>query len=156
MLQIWIDGACEPTNPGGTASYGVVAKEGFTTIFTKSGIVTRGKGASNNVAEYAALIAALEYLASREFQSATIHSDSQMLVNQMKGDWGVHGGLYLKYYERAVDIIANNKGMWEKLRFQWIPRDVNTEADRLSVDALASVGIGPATHRHGFDYGDET
>jgi len=35
-LIAFIDGACEPVNPGGTASYGVVVKSNGVTIFTDS------------------------------------------------------------------------------------------------------------------------
>ena len=41
-LEVWIDGACEPINPGGTASYGVVIKNDEVTVFADSAIVGSG------------------------------------------------------------------------------------------------------------------
>lgn len=82
-LNVWIDGACEPVNPGGTASYGLVVKVGDKTVHTESGILGSGKLMSNNVAEYCALIMFLKW--NKDNKPAIIHSDSLMLVNQMEG-----------------------------------------------------------------------
>lgn len=57
----FIDGACEPVNPGGTASYGVVVKSDGVTIFTDSAVVGSGLAISNNVAEYSGLLAFLKW-----------------------------------------------------------------------------------------------
>ncbi|MGD0012733.1 MAG: hypothetical protein ABSE93_29850 [Terriglobia bacterium] len=48
----WFDGACEPVNPGGTASFGVVIKDKDGTVLRKEhGLVGKGSKMSNNVAE---------------------------------------------------------------------------------------------------------
>jgi ribonuclease HI len=52
----WFDGACEPVNPGGTASCGVVVKgEDGTVLLRDHGVVGKGKVMSNNLAESAAV-----------------------------------------------------------------------------------------------------
>ena len=56
MISIFFDGACEPVNPGGTASYGWVIKKDGKTILSGSGIVGSGEGMTNNVGEYHGLI----------------------------------------------------------------------------------------------------
>lgn len=92
VIEIWIDGACEPVNPGGTATYGLVVKDDRQVVHQGSGRVGSGEGMSNNVAEYAGLIAALRYLRSREFHRAIIFSDSQLVVRQSRGEWAANSG----------------------------------------------------------------
>ncbi len=160
MLEVYIDGACEP-NPGGTASYGVVVfqvdsfttKEGYTSVrelplvgevvWKVCKIVGSGTGMSNNVAEYAGLVAFLEWYQSQNcLEKTTVSSDSQLLVNQMKGTWKVKKGLYIPYYEKATSLALQIEGVGRKLfEFKWISRDDNQLADALSVKALAEVGI---------------
>lgn len=159
MLEVYIDGCCEP-NPGGTASYGVVVlrKEEATPIHTQckgvlyrkedivvwedSKVVGSGPGMSNNVAEYSGLIAFLEWFDKQPVEDVVIYSDSQLLINQMQGLWKVRKGLYIYYYQRALSIMVQNANLWkDRIKFKWIPREDNTLADALSVKALAEVGI---------------
>ena len=142
-LEVWIDGACEPVNPGGTASYGVVVKSDGITILTDSATVGSGPGMSNNVAEYSGLIAFLEwYIEHADNSKATVHSDSSLLVNQMTGYWRARRGLYLPYYKRAWEIIRQNN-LRDKIGYRWIPREQNQEADKLSKDALFTASVTP-------------
>ena len=96
-IVVYVDGLCEPVNPGGTATYGyVVRNDAGRDIARKSGVVGKGTGMSNNVAEYAALCEALRYLIREKMTllPVEIRSDSRLLVNQMKGEWKFHKGLY--------------------------------------------------------------
>ncbi|MCK4388080.1 MAG: ribonuclease HI family protein [Dehalococcoidia bacterium] len=143
-LQVWIDGACEPVNPGGIASYGVVVKSEGVTVFADSAIVGSGPGMSNNVAEYSGLIAFLEwYIEHADNSKATVHSDSSLLINQMTGYWRARRGLYLSYYKRALEIIHQNN-LRDRIEYRWVPRERNQEADKLSKDALFTAGITPS------------
>ncbi len=100
-LIAFIDGACEPVNPGGTASYGVVAKSNGVTVFTDSAVVGSGPKMSNNVAEYSGLIAFLEwYIQHAHNGKATVYSDSSLLINQMTSYWRARRGLYRPFYRR--------------------------------------------------------
>jgi len=138
-IQAWIDGACEPVNPGGTATYGLVIKINDSTVFSEGKVVGSGKLMSNNVAEYSGLIAFLEWYGSTNYQEIpTIYSDSQLLVKQMSGEWQVHGGLYVPYYQQAWQLIRKHQVL---PRFHWIPREQNTEADALSKQALIDAGV---------------
>jgi len=151
MLEVWIDGACEPINPKGTASYGLVIKRNGQMLHKESKIVGKGEGYSNNVAEYSGLIAFLRWLlttgkfsslAILDYDYATIYSDSLMLINQMSGSWQVKQGMYIPYYQQAIDLI-NTHGLYHHLKFKWIPREQNQEADGLSKQALIAMGIRP-------------
>jgi len=103
-IVVYVDGLCEPVNPGGTATYGyVVRNDAGRDIARKSGVVGKGTGMSNNVAEYAALCEALRYLIREKMTllPVEIRSDSRLLVNQMKGEWKFHKGLYAQEYKEA-------------------------------------------------------
>jgi len=57
----WFDGACEPFNPGGTATCGAIVKSEEGTVLLEEGrLVRKGSGMSNNVAEYAAITRVFE------------------------------------------------------------------------------------------------
>lgn len=152
MLKVWIDGACAPVNPGGTASYGLIVLreiyEGYGSdpagweiseeqLLQESKVIGTGKGMSNNVAEYSALIAFLKwYQLMLTDETVIIHSDSQLLVNQMQGKWKVNQpNLYAPYCFTAKAIIRDNQLM-KNISFKWIPREENLEADRLSKEAI--------------------
>ena len=62
MIEVYFDGACEPVNPKGIATYGYVVYRNGKKIREDCGLVGIGQGATNNIAEYTALIKALEYL----------------------------------------------------------------------------------------------
>ena len=88
--------------------------------------------ATNNVAEYRGLIAALSYLAEHGYDDALIRSDSQLLVRQMQGRYRVrHPGL-LPLYRQAKALEAQ----FEQVTFEHVRRTENTEADRLSNVAM--------------------
>ena len=134
MIVVHIDGLCEPVNPGGTATFGYVIRDDSRGVLArKSGIVGKGPAMSSNVAEYAALCEALEFLLTRKLEDSVIEvrSDSTLVVNQMSGNWKFRKGLYHEKYLEAVRLCAR----FAKLRFRWIPREENEEADLLSREA---------------------
>jgi ribonuclease HI len=142
-LRAYIDGACEP-NPSGEAGYGIVIKdETGKTLTSLAGYVGVGRTMTNNVAEYAALVSLFQWLKRNKIDEMgdhlTILSDSEMLVKQMTGKYRVLKGLYVKWWEKAVDELVKLKPM--KIYYTHIPRESNTEADRLSHKILFEKGI---------------
>ena len=133
MIVVHIDGLCEPVNPGGTATFGFAIRDNGTVMARKCGIVGKGPAMSNNVAEYAALCEALEFLLQkrRENSPIEVRADSALVVNQMSGKWKLRKGLYREKYQEAVRLGAQ----FSDLRFRWIPREENEEADELSREA---------------------
>ena len=88
-----------------------------------------GDTVSNNYAEYSALVAALNDLLKRGLtRDVTVKSDSKLLVNQMSGKWKRKKGGYLEKYKEASELAKK----FERLTFEWIPREENSEADHLS------------------------
>lgn len=139
MLECWFDGACEPVNPGGHAAYGALVKSGDTVLFAESRYVGHGPGISNNVAEYCGVIAVLEWLTQNAAaEVGTIYGDSQLVVNQLMGYYRAKQGLYVPYYEQAMALYGP---LCQQFVLSWIPRELNEEADALSVGALRARNI---------------
>jgi ribonuclease HI len=129
----WFDGACEPLNPGGTASFGVIVKgENATVLLRDHGVVGKGKAMSNNVAEYAGVLRILKYLAPRPPGRVTIHGDSNLVVSQLNGKWRIRKGLYLSIAIETNEFLAHLRGLGWQINFYWIPREQNEECDALS------------------------
>ncbi|MCX8169531.1 MAG: reverse transcriptase-like protein, partial [Candidatus Methanomethyliaceae archaeon] len=97
LIIVFIDGLIEPINPGGIATYAFIIYNNDLKIFEKNGVIGIGPSMSNNLAEYHALYEALNFLMENELNNEKIlvKSDSQLLINQMKGFWKARGGLYL-------------------------------------------------------------
>jgi len=128
MITIYFDGLCEPKNPGGIATYGyVILKDG---LAIKKGCRTIGEGAgmTNNVAEYSALLRAMEWINTEKInEDITIKGDSQLVINQMKGIWQ-NKSETSKHFVPIINKLIKNR----KVKYQWIPREENSEADMLS------------------------
>lgn len=133
FLTAYIDGLCEPKNPDGIASYGLVIYSNNKKIYEERKVVGKGKGISNNVAEYSALVALLQYLLDNNIEGKVhVRSDSQLVIYQMKGEWDVKDGLYVDKWYEARKLMKDLKN---ELRFEWIEREENFEADKLSRQA---------------------
>lgn len=129
-LFIYTDGASR-NNPG-EASIGVVIKnergETIETLSEYLGIAT------NNVAEYTALIRALEEAKKHRSQEIDFYLDSQLVVRQMTGEYKVkHPGI-IPLVQRAQQL----RRQWPEgaVRFHYIPRRENSEADALANEAI--------------------
>ena len=96
---------------------------------------------TNNVAEYYALIAALDYAAAKGIKRLRVQSDSQLIVNQMKGLYKVKHPDLRPLHERAKKQAAG----LEAFTIQYVPREQNHEADEAANVALDSTGsVKPA------------
>ena len=136
-MVVYVDGLCEPVNPGGTATYGyVIRNDAGRDVTRKSGVVGKGPEMSNNVAEYGALCEAFRFLIKEKMTwlPMEIRSDSRLLVNQMKGEWKFHKGLYAQKYRDAKALATQ----FDRVKFRWIPREENKEADALSREAYST------------------
>jgi ribonuclease HI len=143
MITAYFDGACEPVNPGGTASYGVVVYLDEKMIWRDSKLFVpikgREKETSNNVAEYSGFKAILEFLLREGFQESEIciYGDSQLVINQMFGSWRILNGFYVPIAEECKKLL----GEFKHLSGKWLPREENTFADLLSKDCLKGAGV---------------
>jgi ribonuclease HI len=125
---IYCDGGCDP-NPGGAAGYGFVVFAGMRRVHAEGGPVGRGEGMTNNVAEYTALIRALEYLRPRmgAEDSLEVRADSELLVRQLNRAYSVKSANLARLFSRVNDLLVQSE--WKALH---IPREDNFEADRLA------------------------
>lgn len=129
-ITVYCDGLCEPVNPGGTACYGWVAYRGKKRIAKDCGVVCSGPDATNNIAEYTAVIKALEWLLENGCagEEIAVCSDSQLCIYQLQGVYAVRSPRLMPLYARALELAEKFSG----LSFKWVPREQNEEADRLS------------------------
>ena len=128
-IIVYVDGLCEPVNPGGIACYGYVIYVNGVKMVEDCGVIDH-PDPSNNVAEYMACIKAVEKLDELGLRNehVTVKGDSQLLIFQLNGFYSVRSGRILPLYEEAVNVIKKFK----HIRFEWIPREENVEADELS------------------------
>jgi len=132
-----IDGAARG-NPG-PAAYGIVIRRPDGATHESLGKYI-GR-TTNNVAEYYALIAALDYAAASGIKRLRVYSDSQLIVNQIKGLYKVKHPDLRPLHERAKKQAAS----LEAFTIQYVPRDQNRDADDLANAALDSTGgVKPA------------
>jgi ribonuclease HI len=87
---------------------------------------------TNNVAEYAALLALLEHALPLQPQQLEIRSDSQLLVRQMRGEYKVKDA-NLKVLHAEARALASRLG---RVAYVHVPREENREADALANQAM--------------------
>jgi ribonuclease HI len=133
-LLVYADGGARG-NPGPAAIGGVVL-DPTTDPPTRLATVSETIGvATINVAEYRALVAALE--AARQFPARRLRLrlDSQLLVRQLEGSYRVKQPHLRPYFERAKELLSE----YEDVDIAHVRREENTEADALVNAALDRV-----------------
>jgi ribonuclease HI len=124
LITAYIDGGARG-NPG-PAGYGVHIEgpDGALLDELHGGIGI----ATNNIAEYNGLLAALRWAKEHDHSTVHIKSDSQLLVEQMRGRFKVkHPGL--QPLHAKATLLAHEIG---RVTFEYVPRELNKDADRLS------------------------
>lgn len=124
-------------NPG-PASYGVVVRDANGQIVAKlKKYIGR---ATNNVAEYYGLIAALDYAQAHSIRALHIESDSELLVKQMRGQYKVKSEELRPLFERAKKMSA----AFDSFGINHVYREQNQDADALANEALDETAGTPA------------
>jgi ribonuclease HI len=123
-----IDGASRG-NPG-PAAYAVVMESADGSRL--SGFSEYLGQATNNVAEYQALLAALEYALKNHYLRMHVQTDSELLALQIEGVYKVKSSGLKPLEQRARQMIAR----LESFSIEHVPREQNREADRLANQAL--------------------
>jgi ribonuclease HI len=126
-LEIYIDGASKG-NPG-PAGVGVVISRGEEVLKNISEYIGT---ATNNIAEYRALIAALRAATDLKAVSVKIYTDSQLLYRQMKKEYRVKDPHIAVLYQQALSFMRN----FEEITLEHIPRENNRGADKLATQAV--------------------
>ncbi|MCX6768469.1 MAG: ribonuclease HI family protein [Candidatus Micrarchaeota archaeon] len=118
----YTDGCCLG-NPGRMGAGVVLLHEGK---IVKEISRYLGEG-TNNIAEYTAVLIAVEEAKRMGTKGLSVRSDSKLLVSQLKGEFRVKAP-HLR--ELMGKIWKAGDGM--ALHFEWIPREQNERADELS------------------------
>jgi ribonuclease HI len=134
-VRVTFDGACDPPEGGGIATYGfTVEGEGLDHEEFGLAVPPHSERATNNVAEYVGAVRALEYLVSRGFRGVVVVvGDSQLVIRQMSGEYEVRAE-HLRPYHEHLGALAERIG---DVRFEWVPREENRRADELTKLALS-------------------
>ena len=81
--------------------------------------------ATNNVAEYKALIYALEKLKNFDYTEAECRLDSELIVRQLNGEYRVKEGKLKELYQQVQQLI-----FFKPIKFVHVPREKNKEAGK--------------------------
>ncbi len=113
-------------NPGQSGSGAVVIDPVTGEILAEIGLY--GGIASNNVAEYKAMIAGVRRALELD-PDAVLHvrMDSKLVVEQMSGRWKIKHPDMAELAAQARELLTGTP-----VRFEWIPRETNTRADKLA------------------------
>ena len=125
--RAYVDGGSRG-NPG-PAGYGVhIEREDGTIAELKESLGL----ATNNVAEYSGLIAALRWAAAHGISKLHIRADSELLVKQMRGEYRVKSPGLQPLYEQARALTRQIGDV----TFEHVRREFNRDADRLANEAM--------------------
>ena len=128
MIKVFCDGGARG-NPG-PAAWGFVVKKDGKIIKQNYGYIGI---ATNNIAEYTALVKALSWLLENfKGQAVRVYLDSKLAVSQLNGEYKVKNANLQKLVGEAKEL---EKGL-ASIIYNHIPRDQNKEADRLVNIAL--------------------
>ena len=135
-LEAWVDGGARGNpGPAGWGAFlrgpeGVVELKGFLGI------------ATNNVAEYSGLLAALRHAIASGASTLRVYADSELMVRQMKGEYKVRAPGLRPLFEEARRMVKTLR----RFEIHHVPREKNRDADRLANlamdEGLADAGLG--------------
>ena len=127
-LVVHVDGGARG-NPG-PAAIGVVVAAPDGTILDE--VAERIGVATNNVAEYQALLRGVERAAALGAREVQFVNDSELVAKQINGTYKVKHPAMKPLYEKAIAAL----GGFERWRIQSVPRAQNARADALVNEAL--------------------
>jgi ribonuclease HI len=122
-----IDGAARG-NPGPAAYAVVIARPGMPTVEEAETLGT----ATNNVAEYTALVRGLELAGELGLKKVNVFSDSELLVKQMSGEYRVKNADLQELYQEATRLRRG----FDAVTITHVRREQNKRADALCNEAL--------------------
>lgn len=127
LLTIFTDGASKG-NPG-KASIGAsltIAGQEVAQVSKAIGIAT------NNIAEYTALLEALKLAQELGYKNLEIKADSELMIKQLNGEYKVKNPDIKVIYEQVISL----KKSFARIKFTHVPREQNKRADKLANLAL--------------------
>ena len=146
VFEIATDGACSG-NPGPAAIGVVITSEGKTVKTVSEAI---GE-ATNNIAEYRALIRGLEEARALGAERIKVSTDSELMFRQIKGEYKVRHENMVPLHARALELLK----AFRSVECRAVPREENKDADRLATSALKK-NAGRDDRSHVFCMGEES
>jgi ribonuclease HI len=131
-LTVHVDGGSRG-NPGPAAIAAVLSDRDGEIIYSAGEVIGR---ATNNVAEYRALIFGIEQAANLGATELDLVGDSELIVKQIRGEYKVKDQ-NMKPLHAAVHAELTNFDAWS---IRHVKREYNAEADRLVNEALDARG----------------
>lgn len=105
-------------------------------LVTADGIVAEGGErigrVTNNQAEYAALIRALEAADEYGFDEIDVRGDSELIVKQVRGEWNANDPELRERRVRVRELLER----FDRWSLGHVPREINARADDLANEAL--------------------
>ncbi|MDD2752097.1 MAG: ribonuclease HI family protein [Candidatus Omnitrophica bacterium] len=123
QAEIYIDGAAKG-NPGPAGIGVVICRDGQVIKNLHQYI----GNATNNVAEYSALIFALQEALILKIENLVVNTDSELLFRQIKKEYKVKSPHLLGLYNQALHLLSSFKSV----NIKHIPRENNLGADKLA------------------------
>ncbi|KAK2999291.1 hypothetical protein RJ639_023820 [Escallonia herrerae] len=120
--NLYVDGSSALGTSG--AGLIVISPEGFTIEYA----LRFGFQASNNEAEYEALLTGIRLAHALKVDSLSVHSDSQLVVNHVLGDYEARDERMAQY----LNLVKTSAVKFQNFTIRQIPRDQNNQADTLS------------------------
>jgi ribonuclease HI len=129
ILSAFIDGASRG-NPGESGIGVLLQDENGKNIALISGYI--GK-ATNNIAEYTALLVCIKKASQLKCSKLLIHSDSELLARQMNGQYKIKNNGIKKIHQQVIHVLSKSS---ISIEIKHIGREYNSDAD-----SLANAGI---------------
>ena len=126
--QIYSDGASRG-NPGPSGIGAVILDEKGKVVHEIAKYIGQ---VTNNVAEYEALLEALDYCVKHKLSPVEILADSQLLIRQLSGQYKVRHENIKPLFQRAKDYLVHLK----VAGYRHVPREENKHADKLANEGI--------------------
>ena len=130
ILYVYTDGASR-SNPGDAGIAYVIFNEKKELIDKHSKYI--GK-TTNNVAEYMALLGAIEKVTVYSPERVYFYLDSELVVKQMNGEYKIRNTELMKINKKIKEYTKNFECI-----FEYIPRELNKFADKLAKEASYNI-----------------
>jgi len=128
MYQLFFDGACRG-NPGPSSFGGVIYdsdKKEVDVFYGYLGFAT------NNVAEYCALLAGLNRCRTLNIRKLKVFGDSNLVIKQVKGEWKIKNDKLRAIYKQIKEV----EPFFSSISYEHVYRKNNTRADELANKGL--------------------
>ena len=116
-------------NPGNAATGVIIHDSNLDVVFEEGKYIGV---ATNNVAEYKALVRGLEVAVGLGISNLEVYMDSELIIKQMRGEYKVKDAILFGFFTTARELVSR----FEKVSFIHVKREFNKDADRLVNKAL--------------------